>query len=216
MELSEISGNRFGRLVAKELTRINGKPFWICECDCGNLKTTRLSELKSGRCRSCGCFQKELASERMKRCRFGVTHGLSKTPEHNAWCLMKGRCHNKNHPRYMEWGGRGISVCEKWRHNFLAFLNDVGQRPSMLHSIDRIDGKKGYEPGNVRWATKKEQSRNRPGFVWNIKDGDRSYCLTEFSEKHGLNRECVKYRLENGWSMERVILPSNKHAQIPA
>jgi hypothetical protein len=82
-------------------------------------------------------------------------------PEYTAWALMKSRCNNPRHPRYADYGGRGIGVCERWQMDFSAFLADVGPRPGLGYSLDRIDNGRGYEPGNCRWATAKEQASNR-------------------------------------------------------
>ena len=101
---------------------------------------------------------------------------LSKMPEYNSWSGMKSRCNNSNDARYHSYGGRGIKVCDEWQHNFKAFLDYVGNRPSKDHSIDRVDNDGNYEPGNVRWATYIEQNNNRrvrfdsasgvPGITW--------------------------------------------------
>lgn len=92
---------------------------------------------------------------------FQTTHGMSRSPEHNAWARMIQRCENPNEGGYKNYGGRGIRVCAEWRASFSAFLRDMGRRPSGIHSIDRIDVDGDYAPGNCRWATPSEQSRNR-------------------------------------------------------
>lgn len=126
------------------------------------------------------------------------THGRSKTPEHNAWCLMKARCHNKNHPRYSEWGGRGIKVCDEWLHNFPQFLKDVGFRPSKDHSIDRIDNNGDYCPGNVRWATRKQQSSNRPSFCHQITINGKTHTASEWGRITGRDRHTIAQRYRAG------------------
>jgi hypothetical protein len=87
--------------------------------------------------------------------------GMSATPEYMAWSGARQRCHNPKNPAYYRYGGRGIEVCDRWRNNFAAFLEDMGRRPSADHSLDRKDNDKGYEPGNCRWATMIEQQHNR-------------------------------------------------------
>lgn len=132
-------------------------------------------------------------------------HGMNGTPEHRAWSLMKSRCHNQRHPRYKDWGGKGITVCKEWRGDFMAFFMHLGRRPSPQHSIDRIDGSRGYEPGNVRWATKQEQSENRPSFVRHITFDGETKTISGWSRTYGINRECLKYRIDAGWDIETAL-----------
>src|SRR5690606_36633953 len=127
---------------------------WLCLCDCGNEKSVRADSLVSGRILSCGCYHKEAVSQRTR------THGLSNTLEYHIWENMIQRCTNPNHLAFGYYGGRGITVCDRWRNDFTAFINDMGPRPSNCYSVDRIDVNKGYEPGNCRWATRETQMRN--------------------------------------------------------
>jgi hypothetical protein len=155
----DLTGKRFGRLT---VLSYQGRPkpsfhVWQCGCDCGNETVIEGSRLKSGKAKSCGCLRRELSAARRLR------HGRTDTAEHNTWIGMKGRCYNPANPKFYRYGGRGITVCERWRDNFENFAADMGPRPSPLHSIDRIDNDRGYEPGNCRWATQLEQQRNRGG-----------------------------------------------------
>ncbi len=157
----DITGQRFGSLVAVRPVRIgkNRELLWECKCDCGAKKTTRLNALLRGATKSCGClFKKWTKSGKANR-----KHGLSGTPEYTALCDAIRRCEpdSKDRADYFE---RGITVCERWRNlaeGIEDFVNHIGKRPSSNHSLDRIDNNRGYEHGNVRWATRKTQLENR-------------------------------------------------------
>ncbi len=129
---------------------------WICRCQCGVTRTVMSSDLRSGKSRSCGCLA------RLHRIEANTVHGQAGTPEHRAWTRAKGRCYNPKNAKYPSYGGRGIRMCDEWRENFLAFYVHIGPRPSAKHSLDRWPNNNGhYEPGNVRWATAREQSLNQ-------------------------------------------------------
>ena len=127
----------------------------ICKCDCGNNKIVALADLKRNHVKSCGCLRSETSKERM------TTHGKSLTPEFSVWQGIKKRCYNKNESRYKDYGGRGIQICRRWKDSFVNFLDDIGERPSKNHSIERINNDGDYTKGNCRWATLKEQSSNK-------------------------------------------------------
>lgn len=156
----DLTGHRFGRLTVqrRDLSAPTGRGTlakWVCICDCGNNKIVIGRYLRIGITSSCGCLHKERLSA-MNR-----THGKSATPEYHAWHDMGRRCYNHKNQHYKDYGGRGISVCEQWRNSFETFLQDVGLRPTNKHTLDRIDNDGNYQPGNVRWATQKEQSANK-------------------------------------------------------
>lgn len=152
----DLTGRRIGRL---RVLRYNGYRkrfhFWLTRCDCGVEKSFRHDVLVSRNHRnSCGC----LWIERVVAA--NTKHGKCKTPEYTAWCLMISRCTNNKKAEWHRYGGRGIRVCRRWRHSFQSFLDDMGQRPSPRHSLDRVKNNGDYKPSNCRWATKIEQSRN--------------------------------------------------------
>lgn len=151
----DLSGQRFGRLqVTSEATRRSAHRYWLCVCDCGTESVVGQSQLRSGKAQSCGCLHREQISERMK------THGASRTSEYLIWKSMRRRCSSPKDKRYLAYGGRGIRVCPEWE-SFETFIRDMGPRPSVKHSIDRIDNDRGYEPDNCRWATPSEQAQNK-------------------------------------------------------
>lgn len=152
-------GSKFGRWnVITETKKESGgrlRPSVWCVCECGTLKNVYRSHLLSGLSVSCGCYQKEKASEASRK------HLLSKSPEYKVWQGMKGRCHNPTHADYYNYGARGISVSQEWRDSFDRFLEDMGKRPSDKHTIERLDNDKGYCKENCCWLLRVDQAKNK-------------------------------------------------------
>jgi hypothetical protein len=160
----DLKGQRYGRLIVGERagTTRSGKILWRCRCSCGASTLVTTSDLRGKRrgTVSCGCYRKEKFRASTHRLKHGAARGTATWPEYNAWATLKHRCLNPKYPKYADYGGRGITVCDRWRNSFVNFLVDMGRKPSSGHSIDRfpdIDGN--FEPGNCRWATR-EQKRN--------------------------------------------------------
>lgn len=165
--LIDITGKRFGRLVV--ISRAprdgHGNDKWDCRCDCGKPTTVLGYSLRSGETKSCGCLSREITSKR------ATTHGLgTKAPEYEAWKGLSKRCANENTKCYNRYGGRGVTVCNRWRgvDGYPNFLSDMGKKPTAEHSLDRINNDGNYEPNNCRWATKAQQARNTGLRVDNI------------------------------------------------
>jgi hypothetical protein len=136
-----------------------------------------------------------------------LKHRMSMSAEYRAWSSMRERCGNPSHPAYDRYGGRGIRVAPEWdtaTGGFEAFLAHVGPRPKGKFDIDRRDNERGYEPGNVRWATRKENSRNRRGNRMIVVRGETA-TLAEWAERSGLSPETVAYRLRSGYSAEDAL-----------
>lgn len=188
-------GDRFGRLVILSREENRGSSArWLVRCDCGKEKTIWQQQITGGNRRftkSCGCLALEL--NKTRNLKHGACRSGQVTALYGIWVAMRGRCRNPNAAGYATHGGRGISVCKQWE-SFEQFAEDVGIRPSSLHSLDRINNDGNYEPGNVRWATEAQQQRNtrRNRFV---KIGHERLCLTDAAKRLGIARSTLRRRL---------------------
>lgn len=170
-------------------------------CSCGTEKDVLVGGLRSGRSNSCGCLNREAVHAR------SATHGLSQSPIYDVWNSMLGRCHRKGDSNFKNYGARGIKVCERW-HTFENFLADMGDRPTEKHSIERSNNDGDYEPGNCRWATRKEQSRNtRRTRLFSFQG--RSLTTAEWAAEVGIKEATLSSRLRlYGWSVEKALTTS--------
>lgn len=189
-------GQRIGRLVVTEILpdrRVGAV------CDCGTVKTYLWHRLKVGKTRSCGCLHRDELVQRL------TTHGMSKTPTYTAWFRMRRRCDNKKDKHHWKYyGGRGIKVCPRWE-SFENFLEDMGERPSAKHSLDRINNDGNYSPENCKWSTRTEQARNkRSNHLLTINGETR--CVKEWATIRGVLYQTILTRLDRGWSEEEAIM----------
>lgn len=133
-----------------------------------------------------------------------VKKGLLATPEYAAWAAMKYRCNTPTSSLYHNYGARGIRVCDRWNDSFSAFYEDMGQRPTPNHSLDRIDNDGDYSPENCRWASWSEQQRNR-SITLRVEWKGEVRPLIDLAEEHGINLGTCKARLRNGWSLDDAL-----------
>lgn len=206
-------GQRFGRLtVIAEAPR---KPTsrhlrrWVCSCDCGGSTVSFTHTLKRGRAKSCGCLRIEKLVS-VNRLDDKPAHNMSKSATYRTWCSIKQRCLNPNNSRWMSYGGAGITICDRWRDSFDAFYEDMGDRPSRDHSIDRIDNGKGYSPDNCRWATRSEQQINsgKKGQIY-VQIGGRKMTVRQIADAAGIGRGAVLLRLSKGLTGEALLAPNH-------
>lgn len=132
-------------------------------------------------------------------------HGESRSPEYRAWQMKRLRCHQPSNAAYSGYGDRGITVCDRWMSSVEAFIEDMGRKPSPLHEIDRIDNDKGYEPDNCRWATRKQNDRNRRSNHHLTVNGE-TLTIAEWAERTGILHSTITKRLAAGWHAERAVM----------
>lgn len=192
-------GDRFGRLVviSKGKRDNAGRQRLICKCDCGTEKEFDAHNIISRKSKSCGCLKLELTIKR------NTKHGMSRSSEYNSWTYMIQRCTNSSFSEYHRYGARGITVCERWRNSFEAFLADMGARPPG-RSLERIKNDQNYEPENCKWATPVEQARNRRSNRWLTCHG-RTQLLVDWADELGVCHSTIINRLKRGWSIEKAL-----------
>jgi hypothetical protein len=200
------AGTRFGRLVVIGqapllITKSGTARQYLCECDCGNRKIIHGGSLRSGRSNSCGCLHKEITSRREYK--HGHTANKKWSQEYRAWKNMRYRCSSKKSSHYYRYGARGIKVCSRW-NDFKLFIEDMGLKPSVKHSIERIDNDGNYEPSNCKWALESEQSRNKSTNRFLIFNGQKR-ILSDWSKILNLKPETIINRIKRGWTVENAL-----------
>lgn len=212
IQQADMIGKTFGRLTCVERVKNRGSlDRYRFVCEDGNEIEANGHDIRNGNTSSCGCLQKQRVREAL------ITHGQTAsgrwTPEYRAWAGMIDRCRNPAYEHYEYYGGKGIQVCERWRNSFAAFFLDMGLRPGKGYSIDRVDNDKNYEPGNCRWATQREQTRNKSNNVYITHNGE-TMILTDWSERLGIDRHRLRRRLLGGMTFEEAISkPPQNHGE---
>lgn len=201
----EIEPNqRFGRLsfIQDEPIKANHR-MGLFRCDCGNITKAPVHDVRRGHTISCGCYriEKQMASV----ITHGATVGRQNPPEYIAWKAMKQRCYDKKSINYMNYGGRGITVCDRWLHDYSAFLADVGMKPTPVHSLDRIENNGNYESGNCKWSTRAEQRRNNRQGVHPVTINGITRIICDWAKISGVPEETISARLRHGWDPERAV-----------
>lgn len=200
----DLTGQRFGRWTVSHLVGISGRnKRWQCACDCGTLRVVSGNHLIGGRSQSCGCLRNDVSRESLRR--LTTTHGLSvgKTSSlFTCWNAMMTRCYNPDSSSYVNYGGRGIFVVDRW-HDVRNFVADMAPRPAG-HSLDRIDNDGPYSPENCRWATPRQQQLNQRRSRRLTLNGV-TMTMAEWVEATGISRSALKTRLALGWSVEQAL-----------
>ena len=195
-------GRRFGRLVVlKRAENVGDRVRWIVECDCGNRAVRASHDLRCGDTRSCGCLRREVTVARSTR--HGAAGRGGSTPEYRSWAHARERCLNPKCDDYKNYGGRGITMCDRWARDFKAFLADMGTRPRGSE-LDRRNNLGNYEPGNCRWTDHQTQSNNRRSNRRLLFAG-RDLTVTEWARQIGFGASTLLRRLDRGWTVERTL-----------
>lgn len=209
MKLIDLQYKVFGKLTVLKRGENRVEPsgktkvYWLCECECGVEKEYEGSSLREGTSKSCGCVKRKLAKN------INLSHNMSKSKEYKAWAKMKERCYNPNTERYLIYGGRGITVCDEWKNSFEKFYEDMGDKPSPQHSIDRINVDGNYEKDNCRWATEKEQALNKRNTLY-VEYKNENKPLSELCKNYDLNYKSVWKQHEKGFTFEEILIKYNK------
>ena len=198
-KMIDMTGRRYGRLTVIKLDhRIERKAYWECLCDCGNVLVVRNCALTSGNTKSCGCLNNELRLER------NFTHRMSDTITYESWQCARVRATNPNRNTSHRYFNRGIRMCDRWINSFENFYEDMGDRPSLKYSLDRINNDGNYEPGNCRWATMTQQANNASRTV-RYTVGGKIFTRHDLCLMYGINPSTFRSRIDKGWSVDKVI-----------
>jgi hypothetical protein len=205
-------GEKFGKLTfieedfhEKEITGFQKYRKAVVECFCGKKFITRISGLRNGKVKSCGCIRKDKLSKRITR------HNMSTSSEYASWEAMKSRCLNSKNRFYYNYGGRGIKVCEEWL-DFKNFIKDMGNKPNKNYSIERINVNGNYCPENCKWSDRYEQDRNRRNSVKFFINGEYK-ILMDIARENNLHQQTIKSRLLKGMTIKEAIDKQYKYTK---
>lgn len=194
----DLTGKTFGRWTVLEHCRSEGKRhFYRCRCECGTEKEVNAAYLRIGDSRSCGCLRDELTGNRRRK------HAQTGNATYRCWQNMLNRCRNRKLPNTQNYSGRGITVCKRWEQ-YEGFLADMGPKPGPGYSLERINNSGNYVPGNVKWATRKEQNRNKRTNRLLTFNG-KTLCLEAWAEEIKVQSRTLWQRLRRGWTVERTL-----------
>lgn len=202
------SNIQYGRLTAVSLSHFNERDqaYWNCSCECGNKAVVFGGNLTSGQTKSCGCLANE-----GNNFKHGHARDLRHSKEYDCWICMKARVLNPKNKRYADYGGRGITICERWKTSFGNFFADMGTKPSPQHSIHRKNNDGPYSPENCKWATDEQNWFKRTSR--NIEFRGEVKCASEWSKITGISVSNIYARLRLGWDAERILTtPVKVHA----
>lgn len=206
-----VIGAKYSRLTVRESLGVDKhkKRLWLCDCECGKTVRATSRAIATGNTKSCGCLRKERIGAQRR------THGKSKSLEYQNWCAIKSRCDNPDNQDYALYGGRGITVCDRWANSFENFLEDMGQRPFKSATVDRKDPSGNYTPDNCKWATQKQQCRNKRNNRLLTANGE-TLPICEWAERSGVSQGTIWSRLSLGWSEEEAAtLPRQQRFSGP-
>lgn len=210
----DLRGRRFGRLTVIDASpRKDGhSSWWVCQCDCGNIKEVSRSCLIRGASKSCGCLKHERAVAHGKQ--MMSKHGWYGTRVYSVWKRIIDRCENPSVPQYKNYGGRGIRMCDEWRNNPKAFCEwAIAHGYAEGLSLDRIDVNGDYEPNNCRWITMGKQQTNKRNNV-TITFNGKTQCVAEWARELGLTQHRLYQRVKAGWTNPQEILFGRKKGEI--
>jgi hypothetical protein len=195
----DLTAQTFGRLTVIERGANKGpRAYWWCTCACGKRRLVPHDYLTYGKTKSCGCLRKELSRQRR------LIHGMRNSPEYHIWCSMRQRCRNPHVKSYADYGGRGITVCERWARSFQNFYADMGPRPSPMHTIERKNNDGPYSLDNCIWLPNTLQNMNKRSNRLITLDGQTA-CLQEWIHRTGISLTTFYQRVQRGWSEQEAL-----------